>query len=175
MEKIELGNRFIIFENGETYPNRFFIRECFMKDSDVEKEYVLVMSNVFHLSAYTNNFDLRKVTFEFDHNHPLYIPLLKLLHDKDELIIDDDNTIYEEAKYMRVYKDGNIFIEFRDKLIDNDTKYDFDRFTIFINNIYPAKSIIDRKDSRTKFYLQDFFKESCDVLENIDNKKLIKK
>lgn len=174
--EIELKDELIKFDKNDINSKRIYIHDYIMNKDNVEKEMVLVMENTFHLSAYPNNFDLRKVKFEFDENHPLYIPLLYLLHDKDEVIIDDDNTVYENAKFMRVYKTDKIIIEFVNYLIDESSKYDFDNFSIYIKSIYPSiHSIVDRKDTRIKYDLCKCFEEAYNALDNYHSKKLIKK
>ena len=168
--EIELNNRLIKFDNINQ--NRIYIHEYVMNKDNVEKEMVLVMGNCFHLCAYPNNFDSNKVEFEFDESHPLYIPLLNLLHGKEEIIIDDDNTLYENAKYMRIYKTDKIIIEFVNHLIDEEHRYDFDNFSIHINSIYPSMhSMVDRRDTRTKYYLCKYFEEAYDTLDEYQSKK----
>ena len=176
MEKeIIVNNNIIKFENDGIHPNRIYIHE-YITNSDCGLEFVLVMSNVFHICAYIKNYDIKKIRYEFDESHPLYQPLLTLLHDKDEIIIDDDNTIYENAKFVKFYKTDKIVMEFVNRLIDEDNKYDFDNFSIYLKNIYPdMHSIVDNKDKKIKYYLAKFFEEAYDALDKYHNKQLIKK
>ena len=179
MEKrIELdNNRIILLSIYNELPKKIVIQEAFMKNGDIEKDYTFYMCNDFSFEGSTSDYDLHKLSFEFDFRHPLYLALNNLLDKKQELLIDDDDTNYEFLKYMRIYKDNDIiYVEFINNLDSQYDKYDYDNFSIFIKNIfYDLRSKIDCKNEKTKLLLQKFFMEAISSLTNYDEKKLIKK
>ena len=104
-----------------------------------------------------------KISFEFDIDHPLYLPLFYLLNYDDELLIDD-GTGEDFKKYLKIYKDHEkIFVDFIDKF-DSHT-YFSERFYVFIKNIlYDGHSKIDQNHKDTNARLSEFFREAHNVL-----------
>lgn len=97
-------------------------------------------------------------TIIFNKSNPLYIPLLHLLNGEDELIIEDDDTLEYNEKYLRIYKEEeNIITKFIYNRYDNT---DIERFNIFIKNInFDLRSKIDCSKKDTKDRLYFFFDE----------------
>ena len=112
-----------------------------------------------------NDYDkLKKESYSFDKNHPLYVPLLNLLNGEEELIIDDDATAELNQKYMKIYhKKDKINISFVNEL-KNDQ--DIEKFNIFIKNIArDGRSKIDYFEKDTKERLHFFFQEVLSIFK----------
>lgn len=110
---------------------------------------------------YEDYINKTKETHIFTKNNPLYMPLLHLLKGEKELIIDDDETVELEKKYLKIYKnEDNINIDFIYELND---KTEINKFYAFIKNIgldYRSKIDCLNKDTKERLYF--FFKELHD-------------
>lgn len=150
----------------DNYLGTYVISEGFLNNKKFLKSYTLSMSDDYLFSAFTDEdiYTIDKISFEFNDNHPLYIPLLHLLNNDDELIIDDDATRELNKNYIRVHKDDNtIYFDFISE-IDED---DMNRFNIHIKNIVKdLRSKIDNFNLDTKDRLNTFFKEAYNVFYN---------
>lgn len=138
------------------------IRECFLKGNDVQKNYCLRRWDDYAFNAWCGDIrNLTKLSFEFNIDHPLYIHLFHLLNYDDEVIIDDDDSMGFNKKYMRIYrKDKTIYIDFINDLTDEekDNLYPTEWFRVFIKNTGPdVRSKIDSCDKDTKIRLYYFF------------------
>lgn len=160
-------NRILIYRISEGYIKPVFtISEGFIENGVVKKIYNLCQWDDYGLNGWTSDDnDINKLSFEFDINHPLYLPFLHLLNYDEKLIIDDDDTVLDNKKYMIIYRtDDKIFMEFLNNLDDNTYK---DKFYVFIKNIGPdGRSKIDCLNKDTKTRLFDFFNEVYEVLTN---------
>lgn len=68
--------------------------EGFLENGDVIKTYTLSQWDDYGFNGWINNAEgIKKISFEFDMQHPLYFPLFHLLNYDDELLLDDDGTI----------------------------------------------------------------------------------
>lgn len=111
----------------------YTIMEGFIEDDEVQKIYYLKQLDNYSFTGWINNTnkDIDRVSFEFDINHPLYIPLLHLLNYNEELIIEDDSIKEKNSKYTRIHRiDNKIQIDFIDKKYGTDLKTFTERFHI---------------------------------------------
>ena len=141
------------------------IQEGFLVNGDLEKSYTLSKWDDYGFNAFIpNDTNLSEVTFDFDINHPLYFPLLHLLSEDKKLIIDDDDTLELNKKYLEIINlDDKIRISFINKL--NDFNYYEQKYYVFIKNIcFDGRSKIDQQYKDTKERLHKFFNECIDVL-----------
>ena len=177
-KKIELdSNRILMYTTRKEYPFNIQIHEGILdNDNNILKDYIFLMRDDYCFGGYTSSNNVNKIDFEFEDNHPLYLPLLNLLNNKQELIIDDDDTLSNNTKYMRIYNDGIIKVEFVNNSLKKYGQFDYDKFNIFVKNIqYDLRSKIDTKGESTKYLLFKFFKEVNESIVNYENdKKLIK-
>ena len=155
-------SRLLTYSIIDGYTETLIIKEFFIENNKVVKNYTLSRWDDYGFNTWINaNLDelenINKVSYEFDIEHPLYKPLLNLLDNDEELIIDDDNTYEFNKKYMKLYKNNNIiYIDFVNRLIDIDL---LEKFSIFIKNIgSDARSKI-AIDSNVKIRLYRFFME----------------
>lgn len=160
-------NRVLIYKvlEGFTKPT-YFISEGFIENGEILKTYDLNQWDDYGLNAWTEDENVNKISFEFDINHPLYMPLFHLLNYDKELLIDDDGTIEDNKRYILITrKDNKINMDF----IDNtDCIHGGERFRIFIKNICTdGRSKIDRYNKDTKKRLLLFFNESNKILNEI--------
>ena len=161
-------NRILIYKISEGYAKpTYTITEGFLENGELIKTYSLSQWDDYGLNGWINNDDgINKISFEFNMNHPLYFPLFHLLNYDDELLIDDDDTLEDNKKYMLVHREKDkIFMEFIDELEDNI--YASERFYVFIKNIgLDGRSKIDQQYKDTKIRLSLFFNEVYDELVN---------
>lgn len=122
--------------------------------------YSLLQSDDYIFSALTDDEDAKELTFKYDINHPLYFPFIHFLNGKESIKIEDDDTMEYEKKYLEICNENNvIYLRFLNKL-DNQEKYDMDKFTIFIKNIlFDLRSKIDNNGEDTKERLSNLFNE----------------
>lgn len=161
-------NRILNYTVTQGYVMFTSIKEVFLSEGHVEKSYDLGrwddygFKGYIHTSNYEEELSIKKLSFDFDKEHILYIPFLHLLKGEDELIIDDDNTYEENKKYMRIYKDKEkIYLDFINEL---DKDESFERFHIFIKNIgMDIRSKIDANDKDTKERLFFFYQEVSEL------------
>lgn len=160
-------NRVLIYNvlEGFTKPT-YVISEGFIENDEIIKSYDLNQWDDYGLNAWTDDEYVNKILFEFDTNHPLYMPLFHLLNYDKELLIDDDGTIEDNKRYILITREGNkIYMNFTD---NTNCMYDGERFRIFIKNIcFDGRSKIDRYNKDTKKRLLLFFNESNKILNNM--------
>ncbi len=161
-------NRVILYNISKGYSKHTYtITEGLMENGEVKKTYSLSQWDDYGLNGWTDNDEnVNKVSFEFDMDHPLFLPLLHLLNYDDELTIDDDDSVENNKKYMSIYrKDNKIYMDFVDNLKDDNQINFGERFHVFIKNILPdGRSKIDRDHKDTKKRLIVFFNEAHEVL-----------
>ncbi len=159
-------NRLLIYNISEGHIKpTYTIMEGFLENGDVIKTYNLSQWDDYGLNGWINNDKcVKKISFEFDMNHPLYFPLFHLLNYDDELLIDDDDTIENNKKYVLIRREEDkIFMKFIDELENNI--YMSERFHVFIKNIvFDGRSKIDQNQKDTKIRLNNFFNEVNDIL-----------
>ena len=157
-------NRILIYRTVEGYIKpTYVISEGFFENGEILKTYDLSQWDDYGLNAWTDDENVSKISFEFDINHPLYLPLFHLLNYDKELLIDDDDTIEDNKKYMLISrKDNKIYIDF----VDNENyDYSSEKFHVFIKNIcFDGRSKIDRYNKDTKKRLHLFFNEVNKIL-----------
>lgn len=156
----------------DEYVQNITINEYFISNNKLFKSYTLSMWDDFAFNVYVDDVNLSEVEFKFNCNHPLYLPLLNLLNNERELIIDDDLTKEYIKKYISInIKDNTIYLKFNNKLIKNELYSK--KFYIFIKNIMiDGRSKIDRNYLDTKERLCKFFYHAIDSIENY-NKNII--
>ena len=171
MENIEKvikvnDNRIIRYNISDGYIPIHTIREDFLENGKLIKNYQFSRWDDYGFKGYVSlNFEdfikINQINYDFDINHPFYIPLLHLLNGEKELIIDDDETYELNKKYMKIYKEEEkIIIKFIYELED---EYVLEKFYVFIKNIGPdIRSKIDclNKDTKERLYLfyEDIYK-----------------
>jgi len=161
-------NRILIYRISEGYAKpTYTITEGFLENDEVIKTYSLSQWDDYGLNGWINNDDnVKKISFVFDIDHPLYIPLFHLLNYDDELLIDDDDTMSNNQKYLLVHKEkSKIFMDFINEL--NDEIHMPEKFNVFIKNIgRDGRSKIDQDHKDTKLRLFLFFNEVYTKLVN---------
>ncbi len=168
-KKIQVDdNRFLIYRitNGYVKPT-YTITEGFLEDGILLSTYSLSQWDDYGLGGWINNDEgIDKISFEFDKNHPLFLPLFHLLNYDNELLIDDDDTKEKNQKYMLVRREKDkIYLDFVDHLEDSDSFEE--RFNVFIKNIlFDGRSKIDQEQKDTKKRLLTFFAEANNALIN---------
>ena len=94
-------DRILKFYISDGYAQPMYtIMEGFIENDEIKKTYNLSQWDDYGFTAWINNIDkdIKTISYEFDINHPLYIPLIHLLNYDEELIIDDDDEeIIEEV------------------------------------------------------------------------------
>lgn len=155
-------NRILNYNTVDGYVMMHSIREDFLKNGKLEKNYTLSKWDDYGFRGYSAFDNPIKLSYEFDVEHPLYFAFLHLLDNASELIIDDDHTCELEKKYMRLYKNDDIIIlEFINKLDNYNDPIKHNKFNVFIKNIgLDCRSKIDCQNKDTKKRLWDFFEES---------------
>ena len=161
-------NRILIYNISKGYVKpTYTIMEGFIENGELVKTYSLSQWDDYGLNGWIiDDKCVKKISFEFDMNHPLYFPLFHLLNYDDELLIDDDDTLEDNKRYMLIYrKVDKIYMDFIDELEDN--KYMTGRFNVFIKNILnDVRSKIDHNYKDTKKRLIMFFREANNILIN---------
>ncbi len=161
------SNRKLMYQKDS---HTYSLREAILGDGKLDKTYCLFKGDDYGFTGWTpsEKQDINKISFEFDINHPLYMPLFHLLNYDDELIIDDDDTREFDKKYMYIYRNNNkIYIEFINNLNDNKYATLSDKFNIFIKNVgYDGRSKIDSYFKDTKERLYVFFNDIDEILAN---------
>ena len=166
MKKIKIDeNRILQYDTCDGYVMMHTIREYFLKDGRLDREYNLSRWDDYMFYGRDKETQNSTLTFSFDVDHPLYFPLFHLLKGEDELIIDDDDCWDEKKRYMRIYiKDMMIYLEFHNS-IWNDDESRRDKYRVFIKNIGPDnRSKIDTCYSDVKKRLTTFFEEMIEVI-----------
>lgn len=138
----------------------YYIIEGFLENGELKKTYSLSQTDDYHFTGWLDDDKgINALSFEFDKNHPLYFPLLNLLNNDNELIIDDDDTREYNLNYLSINKrNDKIYINFIDNKNDD---YSIDKFKVFIKNILTdGRSKIDQQYKDTKIRLNDFFRQA---------------
>ena len=161
-------DRILKFYISDGYAQPMYtIMEGFIENDEIKKTYNLSQWDDYGFTAWINNIDkdIKTISYEFDINHPLYIPLIHLLNYDEELIIDDDDTNELNKKCMRIYnKKDKILVDFINKLEDNNYYSTSEKFHVFIKNIVTdGRSKIDCQYKDTKERLFIFFNEVYDI------------
>lgn len=158
-------NRILIYRISYGYVKpTFTISEGFIENDELVKTYDLCQWDDYGFNCWINNDnEVKKISFEFDMDHPLYFPLFHLLNYDDELLIDDDDTREDNKNYMLVHREKDkVYIDFIDELPNNNH---MERFYVFIKNIfYDGRSKIDQNQKDTKERLANFFNEAHSIL-----------
>lgn len=157
-----------MFEKNQLEPPIYSFEEYFIKDDEIQGSYKMSKNGGYNFSGWINTNAKAKektksLSYDFDINHPLYIPLLHLLNEDDILVIDDEKTEELDKKYMMINKEKDKISIF---FINNLEKDDLEkRFNISVKSKYTSPySKIDRFQLDTKKRLDIFFKEATEVL-----------
>lgn len=165
--KIE-NDRIISYSIDNYYPHTHAIKEIFLdKNENVMKNYRLLRWDDYAFVGFSNDGnEINKLSFEFNKDHPFYIPLLHLINYDEELIIDDDDTEEMNEKYLLIRRqEDKIIMDFINNL--NDNKLLSEKFRVFIKNIgFDCRSKIDCHDNDIKTRLFLFYKEVYERLYN---------
>ena len=143
------------------------IAEGFMENGKLVGGYTLVKSHNYSFTGWDKNDKGKEmISFEFDINHPLYIPLFHLLNYDDELIIDDDNAIEDDKRHILIRREKDkIYLDFVNKYSEKNKG--LEKFYIFIKDILPdGRSRVSQKGKDTKERLPIFFREAFNKLIN---------
>lgn len=164
-KKIQLSNgNVLLLDISPGYAcDVVMIREGYLKDRELEKNYTLSIWDDIQLNAYCDDRDVKSVEFEFDINHPLYFCFNRFLDIDEEFAIDDDRTYGSMKKYV-VFKrvDKKIKMIFVNNV--EEIEYSGERFKAFIKNIGPdPRSKIH--DWETKKRIIYFFRDMQRILE----------
>lgn len=173
-KKIEISDdRILDLYIGEGIIN---ISEGFIVDGNLKKYYDLTrtMDYSFNASSYDDEYELNEIQFEFNIKHPLYSPLNNLLNNKNTLIIDDDDTVELNKKYIKISKnEDKIILSFINELSDN---LELEKFSVFIKNImFDLRSKIDDQQLDTQDRLHTFFSESIKTIKEEYQQNTIEK
>ena len=170
MEKrIDITKERALIYRFDDYPT---IKEVFFKNGDIEKIYILMRTDDYNFNALIYEDDnINELSFEYDINHPLYLPLLHLLNNKEKLLIDDDDTREEYQKYLVICKSTNkINLSF---INNNSNSIGIEKFTVFIKNIMDdLRSKINQNNLDTKERLTMFFREVNEIFKEDENNKV---
>ncbi len=168
--KIKINKNRILACNidASNYMPSISISEYYYEDLNIKKSFSLNKWDDYGLNADMDGASieeiegLKKISFEFDITHPLYIPLLHLC--QGDLIIETDDT-RDHNKYLRIYKkDNKVYMDFVNEIENADI---LDKFDIFIKNVlYDGRSKIDQEGKDTKDRLLFFFKEASEAIIN---------
>ncbi len=164
-KRIEINNKRVLNYrvSKDGYRRIYTISEGFFENNDIDKTYSFTCGDDFCLNGWSEDESENELSFEFDIEHPLYLPLIHLLNGNEKLIIDDDDTNEEYACYLVIQRDHKKILM---KFIDNK-KDSFDKFHVFIKNIvYDLRSKIDQNNQDTKCRLLRFFDEVHGLLKN---------
>lgn len=159
-------NRILIYSISYGYAKpTFTISEGFREKDELVKTYDLCQWDDYGFDCWINNDnEVKKISFEFDMDHPLYFPLFHLLNYDDELLIDDDDTREDNKNYMLVHREKDkVYIDFISELKNENHLQE--KFYVFIKNIvYDGRSKIDQNQKDTKERLAHFFNEAHSIL-----------
>ncbi len=163
-------NRILFYNVSKAYAGYSYrINEGYIEDGYVTKTCVLSQWDDYGLNGWlANDEGVDRVSFEYDINHPLYMPLFHLLNYDEELIIDDDDSAKDYERYLVVKrKDNKMIIEFVDASDRSNPMIFSDKFHVFIKNIvFDGRSKIDQDGKDTKLRLLEFFKEAHEAIMN---------
>ena len=141
------------------------IQKGYFSDGVLEKIIKFEMGDDFAFEGYSYDIyrrEVQNISFDFNVDDPLYIPISTLLMGNNQLIIDDDKTPDALRKYMEIKKyEDRITIKFQNNMV-NDKDYDFFyKWKVFIKNVSidPRSKI---KDNNIKTSLIEFFEETAE-------------
>lgn len=160
--------RLIKFYIHENYHTKYGIEEYFIEDDEIKKTYRINIGDDYSFEGWVNeNISKKekrtKLSYNFDMYHPFYTPLNNLLGKKEELIIEDDETIGLNNKYMSVKREEDKIILSFINTLENDeitTKFRTYMKDAGTNDISKIKYY--REDINDK--LNNFFNE---IINNI--------
>ena len=158
-------NRIIEYTISDGYTKIHTISEDFLENDKLVKQYRLSKWDDYGFSGWMNTghdsiSDINALSYDFEIEHPLYLPLLHLLQGDEQLIIDDDETSELNKKYMLISKlKDKINMTFINDL-ESPSGIVVNKFYVFIKNIGPdPRSKIDCFYKDTKKRLHLFFQE----------------
>lgn len=165
-------NRIICFYVHESHSNKYSIEEYFLK-GNIYKQYTLCKGHKDNYSfkgwvnaSIPEKEQMQQVLYDFDITHPFYIPLLKLLDGKDHLIIEDDETLGINHKYVFINRDENkVYLSFINNLVNDDVTTKFQ--STIKNSTSKDISKIDYYGDNTRERLNNFYEELIDRIYQI--------
>ena len=167
MEKrIDLENGDIVRLDREGL--QFSINKGYVENGEPTKLLTMRISHDFYFEGYPflgHEEDI--MHFNIPTEDPLYKHFNNLLGTDTELVIEDDDTVEEKAKYLKIERgDADINVSFYNYLENESIN---SKFIIFVKNIqYDLRSKIDNKGLDTKDRLVSFFRD-------VEREELIKK
>lgn len=134
--------KFSVYEHNEYDPKTYLIEEYFMENDEITKNYRMSKNGGYSFSGWLNvgaeeKTKIDTISYEFDVNNPLYIPILhNLLYDQDCYTIYDENKDNFDEKYLvftkienkiiltflNTLKEDNLDKKFNISTHDNDLK-----------------------------------------------------
>lgn len=134
--------KFSVYEHNEYDPKSYLIEEYFMENDEITKNYRMSKNGGYSFSGWLNvgaeeKTKIDTISYEFDINNPLYIPILhNLLYDQDCYTIYDENKDNFDEKYLvftkienkiiltflNTLKEDNLDKKFNISTHDNDLK-----------------------------------------------------
>ena len=134
--------KFSVYEHNEYDPKTYLIEEYFMENDEITKNYRMSKNGGYSFSGWLNvgaeeRTKIDTISYEFDINNPLYIPILhNLLYDQDCYTIYDENKDNFDEKYLvftkienkiiltflNTLKEDNLDKKFNISTHDNDLK-----------------------------------------------------
>ena len=134
--------KFSVYEHNEYDPKTYLIEEYFMENDEITKNYRMSKNGGYSFSGWLNvgaeeKAKIDTISYEFDVNNPLYIPILhNLLYDQDCYTIYDENKDAFAEKYivftkienkiiltfLNTLKEDNLDKKFNISTHDNDLK-----------------------------------------------------
>lgn len=162
-EFIENKDRKIKLKVENDLEGKILIEEYFIEKRELDKIYnILSRGDYYRFQGWINKpieeqEMINSISYFFSIDHPLYIPILHLLEDKNILIIKDDNIKCSNRKYIVFTpKDNNIVLT----IVNNEEKaFIGDKFRITLKK--------DSLDKETQRKMCIFLKET---IKNISEK-----
>ncbi|MBR3145992.1 MAG: hypothetical protein IKF47_01885 [Bacilli bacterium] len=162
--------KFSVHEHNEYDPKTYLIEEYFMENDEITKNYRMSKNGGYSFSGWLNvgaeeKAKIDTISYEFDVNNPLYIPILhNLLYDQDCYTIYDENKDAFAEKYLvftkienkiiltflNTLKEDNLDKKFSISTHDNDLKLKY-FFEELIQTLYLEKRQISIEE-----YLIDY-------------------
>jgi len=162
--------KFSVYEHNEYDPKTYLIEEYFMENDEITKNYRMSKNGGYSFSGWLNvgaeeKTKIDTISYEFDVNNPLYIPILhNLLYDQDCYTIYDENKDNFDEKYLvftkienkiiltflNTLKEDNLDKKFSISTHDNDLKLKY-FFEELIQTLYLEKRQISIEE-----YLIDY-------------------
>lgn len=126
-----------MFEKNEVEKPVYSIEEFFIEHDEIQRSYRLCRNGGYEFYGWINTSIATKeimesLTYDFDENHPFYVPLLHFLGKNTKILIDDEKTQELNKKYIIINKNTDkVSLIF----INNITKDEIDKkFNIAINS-----------------------------------------